>query len=65
MEPVTLAFVILAITVALFIWEPFPIMVTSIAASLVYGRQIDLKQTFSTYYNSRRFIQEPEPRGTA
>ena len=37
MSQITIALIILAITVVLFIWEPVPIMVTSIGASIAYA----------------------------
>ena len=33
MSPISIALIIIAITVVLFIWEPIPIIVTAIGAS--------------------------------
>lgn len=37
MTPMVLALGILAITIICFIWEPFPIAVTAVLASISYG----------------------------
>lgn len=37
MAPMTIALVILVITVVLFIWEPIPIIVTAIGASIAFA----------------------------
>ncbi len=37
MAPMTIALVILVITVVLFIWEPIPIIVTAISASIAFA----------------------------
>mgnify|MGYP000938102707 CR=1 FL=1 len=37
MSPITIALIILAITVVLFIWEPIPIIVTAIGASIAFA----------------------------
>ncbi|MCD8122003.1 MAG: SLC13 family permease [Clostridiales bacterium] len=37
MNPITIALLILIITIVLFIWEPWPIIVTAIGASLVFA----------------------------
>lgn len=37
MAPMTIALVILVITVVLFIWEPIPIIATAIGASIAFA----------------------------
>ena len=37
MNPMSIALLILVITVALFIWEPIPIIVTAIGASIAFA----------------------------
>lgn len=51
MSQVTIALIILAVTVALFIIEPWPIIVTAIGASLVFAYTgiIEIKDLFSGY----------------
>lgn len=51
MSPMLIALVILLLTVALFIFEPVPLMVTSIAASLLYAflGLIETKDIFASY----------------
>ena len=51
MDPMIIALVVLVITIALFIWEPIPVIVTAIAASLVYAYTgvISLNDVFSGY----------------
>ena len=53
MSPITIALIILAITVVLFIWEPIPIIVTAIGASIAfaYTGLITIDDIF-TGYNS-------------
>ena len=51
MSQMVIALVILFVTVALFIFEPVPLMVTSIAASLLYAffGLIEIKDVFASY----------------
>lgn len=51
MNLMVLALIILGVTIALFIWEPWPIIVTAIGASIVYAYSgiIDLDTVFSGY----------------
>ena len=37
MSPISIALIILAVTVILFIWEPVPIIVTAIGASIAFA----------------------------
>lgn len=51
MNTMVLALIILAVTIALFIWEPIPIVVTAIGASILYAYAgiIDINTVFSGY----------------
>lgn len=51
MSSMAIALIILAATIALFIWEPVPIVVTAIGASILYAYTgiIDLNTIFSGY----------------
>ena len=51
MSPIAVALIILAITIALFIWEPVPIIVTAIGASIAYAYTglIEVGDIFSGY----------------
>lgn len=51
MNTMILALVILAVTIALFIWEPIPIVVTAIGASILYAYAgiIDIGTVFAGY----------------
>lgn len=51
MSPIAVALIILAITIALFIWEPVPIVVTAIGASIAYAYTglIEVGDIFSGY----------------
>lgn len=51
MNTMVLALIILAVTIALFIWEPVPIVVTAIGASILYAYAgiIDINTVFSGY----------------
>lgn len=40
MSPISIALIILAVTVILFIWEPVPIIVTAIGASIALPIQV-------------------------
>lgn len=57
MTPMTLALLILAVTVILFIWEPWPILVTAIGASIAYAYAgiIPIKDIFAGY-NSNTIV---------
>ena len=57
MSPITIALIILAITVVLFIWEPIPIIVTAIGASIAfaYTGLITIDDIF-TGYNSTTIV---------
>ena len=57
MNPMTTALLILAITVVLFIWEPIPIIVTAIGASIAfaYTGLIEVGDIF-TGYNSTTIV---------
>lgn len=57
MSPMTLALLILALTIILFIWEPVPILVTAIGASIAfaYAGIIPIKDIFSGY-NSNTIV---------
>ena len=57
MSPMTTALLILAITVVLFIWEPIPIIVTAIGASIAfaYTGLIEVGDIF-TGYNSTTIV---------
>ena len=52
-----IALLILAVTIALFIWEPIPIVVTAIGASILYAYTgiIEVNTIFSGY-NSTTFV---------
>lgn len=54
MTPMTLALGILAITIVLFIWEPFPIAVTAVLASISYGFLgiVKMNTVFASYDNN-------------
>lgn len=54
MNLMVLALLILVVTIALFIWEPIPIVVTAIGASVLYAYTgiIDLDTIFSGYNNT-------------
>ncbi|MCC8193392.1 MAG: SLC13 family permease [Deltaproteobacteria bacterium] len=51
MTTMTIALIILAVTIVLFIFEPIPIVITAIGASIVYAYTglIDIKDIFSGY----------------
>ena len=51
MSPISIALIILAVTVILFIWEPVPIIVTAIGASIAfaYTGLIDVSDIFAGY----------------
>ena len=51
MDPMVLALVIMAITILCFIFEPLPLVVVSIAASLIYAFTglIDIGDVFASY----------------
>lgn len=57
MSPMSIALIILVITVALFIWEPIPIIVTAIGASIAfaYTGLIEVGDIF-TGYNSTTIV---------
>lgn len=57
MSPMSIALIILVITVALFIWEPIPIIVTAIGASIAfaYTGLIEVSDIF-TGYNSTTIV---------
>ena len=58
MNPMSIALLILVITVALFIWEPIPIIVTAIGASIAfaYTGLIEVGDIF-TGYNSTTIVR--------
>lgn len=51
MSQMAIALIILAITIILFIWEPVPILVTAIGASIAYAYAgiIPIKDIFAGY----------------
>ena len=51
MDPMVLALVIMAVTILCFIFEPLPLVVVSIAASLIYAFTglIDMGDVFASY----------------
>ena len=51
MNSMLIALLILAVTIALFIWEPIPIVVTAIGASILYAYTgiIEVNTIFSGY----------------
>ena len=51
MSQITIALIIIVAMIVLFIWEPWPIVVTAIGASLVFAYTgiIELKDVFSGY----------------
>lgn len=57
MSPIAIALIILAVTIVLFIWEPVPIVVTAIGASIAYAYTglIDVGDIFSGY-NSNTIV---------
>ena len=57
MDPMITALVILIITIILFIWEPIPIIVTAIGASIAYAYTgiIEVGDIF-TGYNSDTIV---------
>lgn len=58
MTPMALALGILAITIICFIWEPFPIAVTAILASLSYGffGIVKMNTVFAAYDNNTNIL---------
>lgn len=58
MTPMALALGILAITIVLFIWEPFPISVTAILASIAYGALgiVKMNTVFAGYDNNTNIL---------
>jgi sodium-dependent dicarboxylate transporter 2/3/5 len=58
MDPMTLALLILAITIVFFIWEPFPISVTAILASVAYAYAgiVPVKDIFAGYNNNTNIL---------
>ena len=57
MSPIAVALLIMAAMIVLFIWEPVPILVTAIGASIVYAYTglIEIKDIF-TGYNSNTIV---------
>ncbi len=57
MSQMTVALIILAVMIVLFIWEPWPIMVTAIGASIAYAYAgiIPIKEIFAGY-NSNTIV---------
>lgn len=56
MSPISIALLIIAITVVLFIWEPIPIIVTAIGASIALPiRAVEVSDIF-TGYNSTTIV---------
>ena len=57
MTPIAIALIIIALMIALFIWEPFPIVVTAIGASIVcaYAGLIKVNTLFAGY-NSNTIV---------
>ena len=58
MSSMLLALLILAITILLFIWEPVPIVITAIAASLAYAYTgiVDVNALFTGYSNTTNIL---------
>jgi sodium-dependent dicarboxylate transporter 2/3/5 len=58
MTPMMLALIILAITIVLFIWEPIPIAVTAILASMAYAYTgiVKVDAIFSGYNNTTNIL---------
>jgi len=58
MSPIAIALIILLITIILFIWEPIPIAVTAILASIAYAYTgvIKVDAIFSAYNNSTNIL---------
>ena len=58
MTPMALALGILAVTIICFIWEPFPIAVTAILASLSYGffGIVKMNTVFAAYDNNTNIL---------
>lgn len=58
MSPMALALLILFITIILFIWEPVPIAVTAILASIIYGYTgiVKVSSIFSSYDNDTNIL---------
>lgn len=58
MTPMALALGILFITILLFIWEPIPIAVTAILASISYGALgiVKMSTVFSGYDNNTNIL---------
>lgn len=58
MTLMTLALGILAVTIALFIWEPIPIAVTAILASIAYGFTgiVKMGTVFASYDNNTNIL---------
>jgi len=58
MSPMALALLILFITIILFIWEPVPIAVTAILASIIYGYTgiVKVSTIFSSYDNNTNIL---------
>lgn len=58
MSPIVIALIILLITIILFIWEPIPIAVTAILASIAYAYTgvIKVDAIFSAYNNSTNIL---------
>ncbi len=58
MSPMFLALLILLVTIVLFIWEPFPIAVTAIMASIVYAYAgiVPVSAIFSGYNNNTNIL---------
>lgn len=54
MSQITITLIILAITIAFFIWEPIPIIITAIGASIAFAYTgiIDVNDIFSGYNSS-------------
>ena len=57
MDPMITALIILVATIVLFIWEPVPVIVTAIAASIAYAYTgiIEVGDIF-TGYNSTTIV---------
>lgn len=58
MSQMAIALIILVITVALFIFEPVPLVVTAISASLLYGffGLIEIKDIFASYNTNTNIL---------
>ncbi|MDD4321140.1 MAG: hypothetical protein PHH31_06315 [Acidaminococcaceae bacterium] len=58
MSPMAIALIILLITIILFIWEPIPIAVTAILASIAYAYTgvIKVDAVFSAYNNNTNIL---------